>query len=653
MILEQSLIDPNFIGKDGFRWFIGQIPAGNSVSGGRCKVRIFGYHPADNQIKDKDLPWAHILVPPSFGSGAGQCGTNVNVKPGTYVFGFFIDGEDSQQPVIVGAFYDDPKFFNADSKDKYNEVLRKGTSSFKPFYGLDPRNSWIQPTDQKVKTSAVRPLVNGDNVGYGTAPGKPATSSSKGKQITENRGVVEVPSTCESGKKKLNGIQRALLKFIQVINNVQRIADTYINPALNTIANIAEEAKKAAQKIGDILIGIIRGVANKIIEEIYEKLTTFFGLPGIPPTVKLAKHAATETIIDSILCAIEKILNKIVGFVFDFLMNIVEDVITAPICAVESMVGELIGTISNIIDQTVGPLLSQVTSLIGGTFGTIMSYVEKSLSLARGVLSFLSCEESECYEGYDYEMNKGRSSVPDLNFNRILGFASASKLDSLSGGKDVASNWLSSVGIGENNSPYGIEGGECNASIIECGLPTVTLFGGGGSGASASAIVDSLGQIMGYAISSSGANYTSPPFVSIDSGCSGSGGAVAVANINSDGNVTSIEPIRVGKGYTGGSNFVGIITSVKIDNTGIGYTSGDTITSEGTDILIKPKLDDDGRIYSLDIVNPGSSITTYPILTINTQSGSGAILRPVLSFTPSGISSAGIAKTTIVYCSEL
>ena len=52
-MLDQSLLQSHFIGRDGFRWWLGQIPVIDSWSeqldgsgwGLRYKVRILGYHP--------------------------------------------------------------------------------------------------------------------------------------------------------------------------------------------------------------------------------------------------------------------------------------------------------------------------------------------------------------------------------------------------------------------------------------------------------------------------------------------------------------------------------------------------------------------------------------------------------------------------------
>ena len=63
-MIEESLLKSNFIGRDGFRWWIGQIPPSQVQSGqiskngwgNRTKVRIMGYHPFDkNELPDIDI----------------------------------------------------------------------------------------------------------------------------------------------------------------------------------------------------------------------------------------------------------------------------------------------------------------------------------------------------------------------------------------------------------------------------------------------------------------------------------------------------------------------------------------------------------------------------------------------------------------------
>ena len=146
-MIEQGLLKQNFIGKDGFVWWIGQIapqstlvknaPATDIATvqeergfGQRYKVRIMGYHTARTEdLPDDQLPWATVLYPITAGGGGKNCTQSANLSQGTFVFGFFLDGNDGQQPVIMGCLgYND-----------YNAVLKNiPNANFIPFSGYEP-----------------------------------------------------------------------------------------------------------------------------------------------------------------------------------------------------------------------------------------------------------------------------------------------------------------------------------------------------------------------------------------------------------------------------------------------------------------------------------------------------------------------------------
>lgn len=97
----------NFMGLDGFVWWFGVVEnRKDPLSLGRCQVRIFGWHTEDkNQIPTKDLPWAHPVLPLSTNSA-----TVIAAKEGDMVFGFFLDSDDAQFPVILGIVPGIPEF---------------------------------------------------------------------------------------------------------------------------------------------------------------------------------------------------------------------------------------------------------------------------------------------------------------------------------------------------------------------------------------------------------------------------------------------------------------------------------------------------------------------------------------------------------------
>ena len=88
----------NLVFSDKFVWWIGVIEHRvDPLALGRCKVRIFGYH-TDNKtlLPTKDLPWA-LPIYPINNSTAWSAPLE-----GSWVVGFFLDGENAQQPAMFG-----------------------------------------------------------------------------------------------------------------------------------------------------------------------------------------------------------------------------------------------------------------------------------------------------------------------------------------------------------------------------------------------------------------------------------------------------------------------------------------------------------------------------------------------------------------------
>lgn len=89
---------------DTLRWFIGIVESNaDPLHVGRCRVRVYGVHNDDvDAVPESALPWASCLVPTTE-DGVSGLGRSPSLKPGAMVFGFFMDGQLSQQPVIMGS----------------------------------------------------------------------------------------------------------------------------------------------------------------------------------------------------------------------------------------------------------------------------------------------------------------------------------------------------------------------------------------------------------------------------------------------------------------------------------------------------------------------------------------------------------------------
>ena len=93
-----------FMGKDGFSWFVGVVEDRQDPQKlGRVRVRCLGHHTEDNvKLPTADLPWAHPMNPITSATVSGVGQTPLGVVEGTWVVGFFQDGDDAQQPIIMG-----------------------------------------------------------------------------------------------------------------------------------------------------------------------------------------------------------------------------------------------------------------------------------------------------------------------------------------------------------------------------------------------------------------------------------------------------------------------------------------------------------------------------------------------------------------------
>ena len=94
----------DFMGKNGFQWFVGVVEDRNDPQTlGRLRVRCLGYHTEGlDKLPTADLPWAHVMNPITSATMSGLGQTPLGAVEGTWVVGFFQDGEDAQQPIIFG-----------------------------------------------------------------------------------------------------------------------------------------------------------------------------------------------------------------------------------------------------------------------------------------------------------------------------------------------------------------------------------------------------------------------------------------------------------------------------------------------------------------------------------------------------------------------
>ncbi len=542
--------------------------------GHRVKVRIQGVHPKDKKIlPDSQLPW--IELPGSLiGTGHKGGGASSGVTQGSRVWGIWSSPASKIGPIILGT-----KSNNDQTKLSKTQPDNDGFVPFSGYSSLDVVSTYDMPL------TAGLPL---ESFTYPNLWG--LSDKLKMEEYAFN---VSQPSDCE--KVPLSGIQLSIKELIQKVEKAQRQLKDWKNAAQGWIADKQDFIQRQINKVSKFISGALKWVFEEIrkflMEQINDKTEKFYYL--INPADRDKVKAAQDTIVELITCLFNRLIENLFKLVSNFLKGLIDRYINVPACAVENFVSNLIGGLLGYISGAVNTILGGISSILGAVF----DLADTILGLLKALLGFFICErKQECPQATEWDMFKGAKPSASFDFTKIFNSAKsiASDVSNLAN--------LNNLNVDFNNLFNGAinSATSCNVGPVFCGPPTVTIWGGGGSGAAGNVIVSALGDILGVDITSSGSGYKRAPFVTFQDNCGKGQGGTGKALIEPDGGT---DP------DTGNPTYK--VTNVVIQEEGYGYLpapngdlGGDNRTWATSDQTIVKRSD--GR-YDIPY-NPGEEI---------------------------------------------
>ena len=796
-MIEEALLKSNFLGKDGFIWWIGQVadpkvwrnddsrvegklssdgegrdpgtPIDKEAWGYRCKVRIIGYHSFDrNILSDEDLPWAHVLTSASDGApGQGGFGKLPLLVGGESVVGFFLDGEEAQQPVLMSCFHRTPAVVNVPDGDPF-QAFSGSTGRLEPT----PTRQQMQTTGKiseppKTVSENVEFKSNPDNLkrafredtdfGIGSVGGTNYSSvfaPNSELNLGSAFGVPNIPTDvlfsdtmaeldflknfeppveCDNGCQQniISQITTQIQNFTNFINELEQTALGFIDPIRNVVVDVQQTVRSVARLIASIVKMMINGIRDGIFK-LVGKLFVALGIT-IPSCIQLPISEAAKQILNLIFCIFEKLFGPIMDFIKGLLNGLVGRSTNSPRCAAEETAAAIISKLSSMVDDVLKTILSGLDWLAKG-IGQIASAITGALDMISQLLSFLSCDALACKSTSEWDPFNGVKLPKPDNWSKVLG-----DMDILKGLGDDADAITSLLSMfGSPSTPFK----DCRSTSInptiqddiqrtglglqyyKC-IPPEIIITGDGTGAKAIPIIsNNNGRLLTVSVVDPGRGYSYPPEITILDNTNFGVGARLKSTINQNGNIDSIYVVDPGDGYcltnlvgilggsgvTGDFGFdgtdggvdgagdqtgvtiggvggdtgvggtgvggngvggtgvgggtigistiaVGITTNVIVTRPGFGYTSGDTISIG--DCIYEPQLTPRGSIIA--VTSPASCVsrfTNLPTVVINSNTGVGAELFPVIQFIPqfivdndsalSGLSTGDILK--VIQC---
>lgn len=723
-MMDTDLLQSNYLGRDGFRWWIGQV-ADPDVSGWgkarevnakqqvpddansegemylrRCKVRILGYHTISDSsgyvLKDSDLPWAHIMVPAGQGTGVHGVGEFHEYRGGENVMGFFMDGDDAQQPVIIGGFGNQPPN-DENKKTNISEITNEKQCEIKPFQprpspnknneGLKynqlfkskytaPQNVETtnavtgQPTDEDENTDEVKPPLR-ENVGSGSR------DSDGGHQANKNleQNVTVTRDTVIASENLIGKVSTILESILVSLKSVQEYNELYLGGTIKSLRSIQRQIDGGLKQIAGAFRAFFESFKGFLIEQIEAALNSALELS--PETAKPIIILGVQVGVKEILCVISKILTELNGGIDATISKQFESFmsgrfIDSALCAVEEF-------ITNILDEFLSPIIEQISGalvLLGDILGDVSNFVtdavSKATSIINKILSFFSC-----FQGDGFKTSPpaswtfaGPNAEQKNNFNNILASLNIPDLelpdfDSPSSpivcdafnGYIFPPTVLFSFGdasafpvIG-NDGIIGIYIDEPGKGYSPLLPPAISIIQPGvwgeGGGAKAKAVVDpDTGGISQVILTKPGRNYSPIPKLVAQS--------VDAPTLNSEDEIPRDKISNV-------ENVIPFLNDLQVIDPGIGYTPNDTILINNEDIKdlgfdISLEIGPGGSIVEINTNNTNNFPVTFedrPLVEIVSDTGAGANIVPVMDFILLRDFSEGDAPDQIVTTTDI
>ena len=444
--MESSLFNPGFLGGT-FYWFIGQVADDSTwrenqnpekfdtteempAWGYRYKVRIIGHHDQEeSSVTAEQLPWAQVMYPVTAGTGHGGSFMTPAIRQGSFVFGFFLDGKDQQNPIIMGCLGN-----NAKTKlERKMGTEGSGGKNFTPvsFFSqmLNP-----EPNDQKkLKDADFAPGQAGNDAYNSPSDSNVSAESSDANNLytvsderteytlEENHTLACPNPDTQSDTKNIQTVIATLTekieRFQQSLLDANKAGGL---PILESNKDIDAAIESASEEIAKFMKGTMNKLQQFTTKEFNEKLAPIENFTPPSHTLDVLKKKveglekiacmfngmAGLALVGLIAAALKKAFNRkkklseqaaantatseagVVGVSTGAVIPSVPTLDTpgsnqvpqppsdgfyrpTPLCETEEIIGEVLGgTINTIMqgfDDAIGPVVDEIQNSLGGS----------------------------------------------------------------------------------------------------------------------------------------------------------------------------------------------------------------------------------------------------------------------------------------------
>ena len=416
----------NFIGKDGFNWFVGQVEndgsghfatdlaknlAGSAANlltnytalgifgrtnidwdwTNKVKVRIMGYHsPNKIELPTEELPWALVMMPVTSPQKSG-IGSLHQLQINSWVIGFFMDGANAQVPIIIGALGDEnPQSgygseggtavgFDQLSSPDYDELVHGGEGTTVGGTGSTVEDN--EETGQEEAPSNNEGIPEEEGTDSTLNPRGPAEPQTEAQVAAQERKCVTV--NIGNGKcggetaTKLEGPMAEFMKFARGIEQ-NEIGD-FIDKRTGDIVDLEQKIDSTTNRIQSKLNGLLGNIKGVVMEDVNNLVKEKLDGNGVPdPELDNKAKEELKNVSDLVSCLFKDMVEDLKDFIKGMLNDLLENVLDTALCLIENMIGDIMGKIMEKVDEALS-MLKGVVGNIKGQADMIQGLLSKTL----------------------------------------------------------------------------------------------------------------------------------------------------------------------------------------------------------------------------------------------------------------------------------
>ena len=247
-------------------------------------------------------------------------------------------------------------------------------------------------------------------------------TEAKTEQDKDSKKRIPLSDVCKKNNSDTKGVQRILKNLLNAVEELKKKynqVSAFATEVQEFSQQVQEKVFYAIEEMSSFIKNTLQGVRGYVLKTLSDQIKKIS--PFLFPGENVELDEKTQKGLTLINCLFNRITSGLKGLLANILSGLLDNLINAPLCAVESMLGDLLDKILGPITATLQSIFNSFNSLLSGITGFLSQGLDiiggavgslfDALEFVHGIIQFFSCDESQDCIEYN-EISQDRSALP-------------------------------------------------------------------------------------------------------------------------------------------------------------------------------------------------------------------------------------------------